>query len=121
MASARSTPSSSLTPTPCVSLARPALSSVLSATHTADEKLLWDAGRYPRTRRPARFVRATEDFVSPDAALAGLTMPLPDFRTGWTLRGAIQPSIPIYCTQDTFKEVSKVRLRTALLLKLGAI
>lgn len=28
-------------------------------------------------------------------------------RTGWTLRGAIQPSIPIYLTQETFTEVSK--------------
>ena len=27
--------------------------------------------------------------------------------TGWTLRGAIQPSIPIYLTQETFTEVSK--------------
>lgn len=28
---------------------------------------------------------------------------------GWTLRGAIQPSIPIYLTQETFTEVSRVR------------
>lgn len=32
---------------------------------------------------------------------------LDDLR-GWTLRGHIQKSIAIYCTQDTFNDVSKV-------------
>ncbi|BGO96145.1 hypothetical protein NBRC10512_002473 [Rhodotorula toruloides] len=39
-------------------------------------------------------------------AHADAILGLDDLR-GWTLRGAIQPSIPIYCTRDTFKEVSK--------------
>ncbi|GAA5919494.1 hypothetical protein JCM6882_008653 [Rhodosporidiobolus microsporus] len=39
-------------------------------------------------------------------AHADAILGLDDLR-GWTLRGAIQPSIPIYLTQDTFKEVSK--------------
>ncbi|BGP35884.1 hypothetical protein JCM10296v2_007736 [Rhodotorula toruloides] len=39
-------------------------------------------------------------------AHADAILGLDDLR-GWTLRGAIQPSIPIYCTQDTFKEISK--------------
>ncbi|BGP03990.1 metallo-beta-lactamase domain containing protein [Rhodotorula toruloides] len=39
-------------------------------------------------------------------AHADAILGLDDLR-GWTLRGAIQPTIPIYCTQDTFKEVSK--------------
>ncbi|GAA5982654.1 hypothetical protein JCM11641_002325 [Rhodosporidiobolus odoratus] len=39
-------------------------------------------------------------------AHADAILGLDDLR-GWTLRGAIQPSIPIYLTQETFVEVSK--------------
>ncbi|GAA6008037.1 MBL fold metallo-hydrolase [Rhodotorula paludigena] len=39
-------------------------------------------------------------------AHADAILGLDDLR-GWTLRGAIQKSIPIYCTQETFNEVSK--------------
>ncbi|GAA5929362.1 MBL fold metallo-hydrolase [Sporobolomyces koalae] len=39
-------------------------------------------------------------------AHADAILGLDDLR-GWTLRGHIQPSIPIYCTQDTFDDVSR--------------
>ncbi|GAA5947594.1 hypothetical protein JCM3765_000991 [Sporobolomyces pararoseus] len=39
-------------------------------------------------------------------AHADAILGLDDLR-GWTLRGHIQPSIPIYCTQETFDGVSK--------------
>ncbi|GAA5909601.1 hypothetical protein JCM8208_007197 [Rhodotorula glutinis] len=39
-------------------------------------------------------------------AHADAILGLDDLR-GWTLRGAIQPSIPIYLTQETFNEVSR--------------
>ncbi|GAA6010398.1 hypothetical protein JCM11491_006304 [Sporobolomyces phaffii] len=39
-------------------------------------------------------------------AHADAILGLDDLR-GWTLRGHIQPSIPIYCTQETFEGVSK--------------
>jgi hypothetical protein len=38
---------------------------------------------------------------------------------GWTLRGHIQKSIPIYCTRTTFDEIAKVTLNPPSLLDLA--
>ncbi|GAA5943610.1 hypothetical protein JCM10213_008922 [Rhodosporidiobolus nylandii] len=54
---------------------------------------------------PAKGLREI-DAVILTHAHADAILGLDDLR-GWTLRGAIQASIPIYCTQDTFVEVSR--------------
>ncbi|GAA6044114.1 hypothetical protein JCM8097_003217 [Rhodosporidiobolus ruineniae] len=74
-----------------------------------DKVILIDCGKTflagAQQHWPAKGLREI-DAVILTHAHADAILGLDDLR-GWTLRGAIQPSIPIYLTQDTFTEVSK--------------